>query len=161
MRILSGLHLSLALVWDSVASGGTPVVETDLCIYGGTSGGIAAAIQAARMGKTVALPVFGTHLGGLTTGGLGATDVGNIRSIGGVAREFYQRVGKAYGQTECFRFEPHVATQVYRAWLAEARIEPRLNQRLLAVEKAGQRIKSIRMEDGTVYRAKMFVDATY
>ena len=54
------------------------LVDTDICIYGGNSGGIAAAVQAKRMGKTVTLAVFNTHLGGLTSGGLGATDVGNV-----------------------------------------------------------------------------------
>ena len=64
-------------------------VNVDVCIYGGTSGGIAAAIQAARMQKTVVLLEFDNHIGGLTTGGLGATDIGNKAAIGGIAREFY------------------------------------------------------------------------
>src|SRR5687768_12057640 len=70
----------------------------DLVIYGGTSGGIATAIQAARMGKTAVLIEPTQHLGGLTTGGLGATDIGNKRAIGGVAREFYGRVWHHYNE---------------------------------------------------------------
>lgn len=137
------------------------VVDTDICVYGGTSGGIAAAIQATRMGKTVSLAVFNTHLGGLTTGGLGATDVGNTGSIGGVSREFYRRIGQRYGQIERFNFEPKVARSVYEDWLVEIGVTPRWNQRLAAVTKDGQRIVQITMEDGTIYRAKMFIDATY
>ncbi len=137
------------------------VVDTDICVYGGTSGGIAAAVQATRMGKTVSLAVFNTHLGGLTTGGLGATDVGNTGSIGGVSREFYRRIGQRYGQTERFNFEPHVAKEVYQDWLTEVGVTPRWNQRLASVLKSGQRITQITMEDGTIYRAKMFIDATY
>ena len=137
------------------------VVESDLCIYGGTSGGIAAAVQATRMGKSVALAVFNTHLGGLTSGGLGATDVGTIASIGGVSREFYRRVGQVYGVTERFNFEPKVARQVFEAWLAEIGVTPRWNQRLASVVMEGRRIAEIRMEDGTIYRARMFIDATY
>src|SRR6187200_2349883 len=68
----------------------------DIVVYGGTSGGVAAAVQAARMGKTVVLIEPGKHLGGMTSGGLGATDIGNKRAIGGVAREFYQRIRKHY-----------------------------------------------------------------
>ena len=60
----------------------------DVVIYGGTSGGIAAAIQTARMGKTAVLIEPTQFLGGLTTGGLGATDIGNKRAIGGLSREF-------------------------------------------------------------------------
>lgn len=114
------------------------VVDTDICIYGGTSGGIAAAVQSTRMGKTVSLAVFNTHLGGLTTGGLGATDVGNIGSIGGVSREFYRRIGQRYGQTERFNFEPKVARSVYADWLAEVGVTPRWNQRLATVTKDGE-----------------------
>ena len=137
------------------------VVESDICVYGGTSGGIAAAVQATRMGKTVSLAVFSTHLGGLTSGGLGATDVGNQASIGGVSREFYRRIGQRYGQTERFNFEPKVARSVYEDWLNEIGVAPRWNQRLASVAKIGQRITQITMEDGTIYRAKMFVDASY
>jgi hypothetical protein len=140
---------------------GATVVVSDICVYGGTSGGVVAAVQASKMGKTVSLAVFDTQLGGLTSGGLGATDVGNKDSIGGAAREFYRRVGKHYGQPERFNFEPHVASQIYRDWLAEAGVKPRFNQRLAAVKKNGQRITELLMEDGTVYRAKMFIDATY
>lgn len=137
------------------------VVESDICVYGGTSGGIAAAVQATRLGKSVSLAVFNTDLGGLTTGGLGATDVGNIGSIGGVSREFYQRIGQRYNQVERFNFEPHVARAVYTDWLAEVGVTPRWHQRLAAVTKTGPRITEITMEDGTIYRAQMFIDATY
>ena len=136
-------------------------IESDICVYGGTSGGVAAVVQATRMGKTVSLAVFDTHLGGLTSGGLGATDVGNTASIGGVAREFYRRVGQHYGQRERFNFEPHVALNIYQDWLVEVGVKPCFNQRLASVRKTGRRITQITMEDGTVYRAKMFIDATY
>jgi len=137
------------------------VIESDICVYGGTSGGVVAAVQAARMGKSVSLAVFDTQLGGLTAGGLGATDVGNQETIGGVAREFYQRIGKHYGQAERFNFEPHVAWQVFQDWLTGAGIKPHFNQRLATLKKDGQRITQITMADGTIYRARMFIDATY
>jgi len=64
----------------------------DVVVYGGTSGGVAAAVQARRMGKSVLLIEPGKHVGGMTTGGLGATDTGNQAAIGGMAREFYHRI---------------------------------------------------------------------
>src|SRR6266849_7174396 len=108
----------------------------DLVIYGGTSAGVAAALQGARMGKTVLLIEPGRHLGGLTSGGLGWTDSGNKHVIGGIAREFYQRIKKHYDQPSAWKyekpqqypfyrsgddamwaFEPHVAEEIFRAFL--------------------------------------------
>ena len=81
------------------------VIEADVCIYGGTAGGVAAAVQAARMGKTAVIAEFGNHLGGLTSGGLGATDIGNKAAIGGIAREFYHRIAQHYARSNAWRFE--------------------------------------------------------
>ena len=64
----------------------------DIVIYGPTSAGVAAAVQAKRMGKSVIIVGPDKHLGGLTAGGLGWTDSGNKDVIGGISREFYQRV---------------------------------------------------------------------
>ena len=109
----------------------------DIVIYGGTSSGIIAAVQAHRMGKSVALIEPSDHLGGLATGGLGATDIGNKAAIGGLARDFYHRVWRHYQNDSAWShetrdqfnarnphynakddtmwmFEPHVATQIYR-----------------------------------------------
>ena len=79
--------------------GATEVIEADLCVYGATAGGVAAAVQAARMGKTAVIAEFGNHVGGLTSGGLGATDIGNKAAIGGIAREFYHRVAAHYANS--------------------------------------------------------------
>src|ERR1019366_9317914 len=81
-----------------VPLGATEVIEADVCVYGATAGGVAAAVQAARMGKTAVIAEFGKHVGGLTSGGLGATDIGNKAAIGGLAREFYHRIAQHYSQ---------------------------------------------------------------
>src|SRR5215207_8336522 len=81
------------------------IFESDICVYGGTAGGVASAVQAARMGKSVVLLEFGDHLGGLTSGGLGATDIGNKAAIGGISREFYQRVRKHYSDPANWKHE--------------------------------------------------------
>jgi ribulose 1,5-bisphosphate synthetase/thiazole synthase len=80
-------------------------IEVDVCVYGGTSGGIAAAIQGARMNRRVVLLEFDGHIGGLTTGGLGATDIGNKAAIGGIAREFYSRIAAHYSREEAWVLE--------------------------------------------------------
>lgn len=165
-------------------------IETDVCVYGGTASGVTTAIEVARQGKSVILLEFGQHLGGMTTGGLGATDIGNKDVIGGLSREFYQRVAKHYANDESWKwetrghffanrskrtklaevlgedatmwtFEPHVAQQILEGMLSEAEVSIRLGQRLALVEKDENRIIEIRMESGDVFRAKMFIDATY
>src|SRR5882724_8424778 len=95
-------------------------MTSDLCIYGGTSAGITAAISAAKAGRTVLLIEPGRHLGGMTTGGLGFTDIGNKLAIGGLSRDFYRRLGKIYGKDESWVFEPHVAEKILHDLLDEA-----------------------------------------
>lgn len=137
------------------------MIESDVCIYGGTSGGVAAAIQASRMGKRAVVAEFSKHLGGLSSGGLGATDIGNKAAIGGVSREFYRRLGKYYGQEEAWKFEPHVAEEMFRQMAKEASVAIYFEQRLASVKKRGARITEIVMEGGNIFRAKMFIDCSY
>ena len=72
--------------------------EADVCVFGGTSGGVSAAVQVARMGKTVILAEPGKHLGGMTSGGLSAVDIGDPRSVGGIAREYFPRLFGQHGK---------------------------------------------------------------
>src|SRR5690606_11070805 len=120
---------------------------------------------AKRMGLNVVVAEFGRHLGGLTTGGLGATDIGNKAAIGGISREFYSALGKYYNTQEGdgtqWTFEPSVAMGIYREWLDEAGIKVYTEQHLESVEKQGGRITSITMENGNTFKAKMFIDASY
>lgn len=137
------------------------VVRTDVCVYGGTSAGVTAAVRAAQAGRSVALVVFGRHLGGLSSAGLGATDTGRIESIGGLSREFYRRLGQHYGRPESFTFEPHVAEQTFDSWIEETEVEVYRDHRLQDVRLAGGRVHSLRAENGKVFVAKMFIDASY
>jgi len=74
------------------------VLKTDVCIYGGTSAGVVAAVQVATMGKRVVLVEAGQHLGGMSVEGLGGTDIDNHKAfqnspaVGGLALEFYRRI---------------------------------------------------------------------
>jgi hypothetical protein len=171
----------------AIASGSAPAAERhQLVVYAATSAGIVAAIQAKKLGLSVVVIEPGKHLGGLTAGGLGATDIGNKAAIGGLAREFYRRVGRHYrasaswkhetrdtfmakrksrNEEEMWTFEPHVAEQVYCDWLNEAGVEVVFGERLdlkpAAVLKAGARIRAIRMESGREFTGDMFIDASY
>jgi hypothetical protein len=136
-------------------------LTVDICVYGGTSGGIATAVAAQRLGRSAVIVEPGGHLGGMTAGGLSMTDIGNKRAIGGLSREFYRRCGAYYGVEEEWRFEPHIASTVYRELLAEADIPVYTRQFLAGVELEGGRIVRITTESGLSVRARIFVDATY
>lgn len=161
--------------------------EYDVVVYGGTSAGIVSAIQTSRLGKSVLIIEPTNRLGGLTTGGLGATDIGNKHAIGGISREFYQNIYKYYedpgnwrwevkedymdidplttkGESAMWTFEPSAALKVYNQMLASEDVdivyEERLNRETGVTKKDG-RIVSIEMESGSAYAGKMFIDATY
>jgi FAD dependent oxidoreductase len=125
-------------------------MKSDICIYGGTSGGVIAAVASAKLGRSVILIEPGRHLGGMSSGGLGQTDIGNKAAIGGMARDFYRRIGKVYGEPETWMFEPHVAEKVFADLIAEAnadgeKIRVLLNHRIGEVEKAAGRIGRIEL----------------
>ncbi|PTX96706.1 xanthan lyase [Spartobacteria bacterium LR76] len=136
-------------------------LSADICVYGGVSGGVIAALDAANRGLSVVLLEPSAHLGGMTAGGLGMTDVGNKHVIGGLSREFYRRVGRRYGTLEEWRFEPHVAEETFEQWLLEANVRVFKRQFIDEVSKEGNRIVAIRTVSGIAVRAAMFIDASY
>ncbi len=154
----------LAGLWGMLLGCQRATRPFDVVVYGGTSSGVVAATKAARLGHTVVLIEPTQHLGGLSASGLGATDIGNKAAIGGMAREFYRRVGAAYGQDEAWRFEPHVAEAVFGEMIGETDVVVVLGERLdlkRGVRKAGTRIAAIVAESGRAYRGRVFIDATY
>lgn len=138
-----------------------PEIFSDICVYGATSAGIAAAVQGVRSGKRVVLVEFSNHIGGMTTSGLSATDIGSKHVIGGLARQFYRKLGSYYDMEERWRFEPHAAMQIFQTWIQSHNIPVYTEHRLHSVEKNGNRIVRLRMENGTVFKAAVFIDATY
>jgi hypothetical protein len=129
--------------------------RVDVCVYGGTPGGVGAAVQARRMGKTAMLAVFRRHVGGMTSAGLTAVDLGKKDSIGGMAAEFLDRMGVWTG------FRSGDAERTFRQMLAEAGVPVLFEHRLASVEKEGGRIRALVFENGVRIEARMFVDATY
>jgi len=187
--ILYGTLLVSMLAQTDVISP-PPVPEYDVVIYGGTSSGIIAAVQAKRMGKTVVVVCPDQHLGGLSSGGLGWTDTGNKAVIGGLAREFYHKVWQQYQNDAAWPwqprdafgnkgqgnpamdgeyrtmwvFEPHVAEKVFEDLVLENAIPVNRNEwldRANGVVKTEGRIVSITMLSGNTYKGRMFIDATY
>lgn len=137
----------------------------DVIVYGGTAGGVVAAVAAARAGVSVLLLEPGRHLGGMVSGGLGATDAGNDTAIGGITREYFDRIGKAYGKNgPVWQHEPTVAENVFRDMLIEQKVTVVFRAALKqtrAVTKSGRRISAITSESGHVFKGSQFIDATY
>jgi hypothetical protein len=152
--------LLVALPHGTYASAAPSESSADVVVYGGSSAGVIAAVQSARMGKTVILIEPGKFIGGLTAGGLGMTDTGVDTTIGGTSREFYERIYRYYTQPAAWKtekredylsfmpkgwaysgkptdeskiqfvFEPSAATTVFKDMLREAGVQLVTQQRI-------------------------------
>ena len=164
--------------------------EYDIVVYGGSSAGVAAAVQARRMGKTAVIVSPEKHLGGMSAGGLGFTDTGNKAVIGGIAREFYHRLWLHYRKPEAWKwekpeeygnrgqgtpaidgeyrtmwtFEPHAAERVFEGLVSEASVDVFRDEwldREKGVAVEEHRIRAVTTLSGKTFRGKVFIDATY
>jgi len=162
----------------------------DVVVYGGTSAGVIAAVQAKKMGKSVLIVGPDVHLGGLSSGGLGYTDTGNKAVIGGLARNFYHRVWAEYQKDSTWAwqrpeafgnkgqgtvamdkaertmwiFEPSVAEKVFEDYVKEFGLNVLRDEwldRAKGVRLTDGRIAEITMLSGKKFAGKMFIDATY
>ncbi len=145
----------------------TPKPEYDVCVYGGTSAGVIAAYAVAKQGKKVLLVEPGQRLGGMTSGGLGQTDIGNKQVVKGLALDFYRSVGATYGRLENWIFEPSVAEAIYKDYIVRGNVEVLYGHRIVDAQKQGASITSINVEsvENTAQTknisAKVFIDCTY
>lgn len=145
------------------------VIKTvDICIYGGNSAGVIAAYTARKMGKSVLLVEPGKRLGGLSSGGLGYTDIGNKFVVGGLSLDFYRRIGAHYGKFESWLFEPSVAEATFKDYIRRGNVEVWLESALAEVKKNNGRIEQISVrhplkqeEPSKIIQAKVFLDCTY
>lgn len=165
-------------------------LEADVVVYGGTSAAVIAAVQATKLDKSVVMISPDKHLGGLSSGGLGWTDSGNKSVIGGLSREFYERIFSYYDRPETWKwqdrseysfrgrvmppsdskdrsmwiFEPHIAEKVFEDLVAEHKIPVYRDEwlnRINGVKKYAGRINSITTLSGKSIKGKVFIDATY
>ncbi|AXY77613.1 FAD-dependent oxidoreductase [Paraflavitalea soli] len=143
--------------------------SVDICIYGGSSAGVIAAYTAKKSGKSVLLIEPGKRLGGLSSGGLGYTDIGNKYAVTGLALDFYRRIGRHYGKFESWIFEPSVAEQTFAWYIKAANVEVLYNAALFEVKKEQGYIREIEVNDplspkpqtARKIKAKMFIDCSY
>ena len=144
-------------------------VQYDVCVYGGTSAGVIAAYSAARMGKSVILIELGKHVGGLSSGGLGYTDIGNKYAVTGLALDFYRRTGRHYGKFEQWIFEPHVAEEIFHDYVRRGNVRVLYQSRITHAQKTNGFIREITLENSAapsassnkIISAAMFIDCSY
>lgn len=194
MRKIIGPAFLILLISSPLKSMGQsedPFYKADIIVYGGTAAAVIAAVQVKRMGKSVIVVSPDIHLGGLSSGGLGFTDTGNKEVIGGLSKEFYQRLYDHYQKDEAWRwqkkseygnkgqhtvaldgetnsmwiFEPHAAEKVFEEFITEHKLTVHRNVWLdrsqRGVLKQSGMIASIKTMNGSTYEGKMFIDATY
>src|SRR5882757_14199 len=143
--------------------------SSDLVVYGGTASGVITAYSAAREGLHVVLLEPRAHLGGMVTGGLSATDLGQFKVIGGYARDFYMQAAMHYGlhdldRMENWHSEPHVDEAIFRKMLSDVGVEIRFHEKLKehdGVQAHDKRITGITTMDGKQWTAKVFADCSY
>lgn len=163
MRKIIIILLSLLLA----SCGNAGEAEYDVCVYGGTSAGVIAAYSAKKMGKTVLLIEPGNTLGGLTSGGLGYTDIGNKQVVTALSKDFYRRMGAHYGKLEQWIFEPKVAESVFDNYIHSAGVEVQFMRRIVDATIDNGRITEIELESSddsqpnSRVRAKVFIDCSY
>lgn len=161
MRISAGLIILLATICSPL-SAVAAVQQADIVVYGGTAGGTMASLAAAGGGASVILIEPGRHLGGMLAGGLGRTDMDRQqRVIGGFARGFFERAGKHYGEPIAWTFEPSVAERIIDDWIESSPVRVIFGRRVESVEVEDGRLTSLLTDDGSKYKAKVFIDASY
>ncbi|MBN2661785.1 MAG: FAD-dependent oxidoreductase [Tannerellaceae bacterium] len=143
--------------------------DVDVCVYGGTASGVIAAYSAKMMGKSVILIEPGKYLGGMTTGGLGSTDIGNKFAVTGLSRLFYRRIGAHYNKFEQWTFPPSVATTQIMKFVKDADLEVIYTYRITNADVRDKKIETITLENSErpktepllKIKAKQFIDCTY
>lgn len=149
------------LIWTAA------IQAAEIVVYGGSAAGVMAALSTARQGHDVLLVAPEKHLGGMVVEGLGSADINNhwFRNdvvLGGLTKEFYQRLGKKYGVAgPVYQFESSVAESVVEDLLREQpRIQVLREARLRAVRKQGNRVSALELENGRLISGRVFLDAT-
>lgn len=169
IKLLKSMIAAALLAALTACSPSKPDYDVDVCVYGGTSAGVIAAYSAAMSGKTVLLIEPGRHLGGMSSGGLGYTDIGNKFVVTGLARDFYRRIGSHYGRLEQWIFEPSVAEGIFNGYAKRAGFETLFDHRITDAKVSNGKIQIIKVEDSTApqadtdltIRARQFIDCSY
>ena len=117
------------------ADAAAPETTVDVCIYGGTAGGVMAAVAAAGEGAKVVVIEPSRWLGGMTGGGLVHIDWGRGEAFGSNVR----KVLKDGTDDPTYR-------RRFAAMLQQARVPVIYEHRVAAVRRSGARIVSLTLD---------------
>jgi hypothetical protein len=181
-----GIAVAVAAAPVSAAEPVAAAGDHDVVVYGGSAGGIAAAVQVRRQGGSVIVIEPSGRIGGLTTGGLGQTDIGNKQAIGGIALEFYVRVRRHYdapaswkwqtresyrdngqsrtaaGERAMWTFEPSAALAILESFVREHEVPVVLRERLDRSDGGPGRIaRGVEKADGRIVAIRMESGRTF
>lgn len=164
------LVIGLALFSCKRPSGGK---EVEILVIGGTTGGVAAGIQAARLGANTLIVEETPWLGGMmTAAGVSAID-GNHELNSGLWNEFRQQLRDYYGGAAALatgwvshtQFEPHIGDSIFKSMAAkEKQLEVVYGYYLKSVEKEGNRLVGAvfgnEQGEELKVKARVVIDAT-
>jgi hypothetical protein len=168
--------LICALLLPGCSEEGPPCEETfttthgelsaDVVVYSATPSGLAATLQAHRLGRSVILLEPTRHIGGMSSSGIGIADVGNRFTIGGIAKEFFAKVASIYGSgvpdaLEGRAYEPHVAEAAFEQMLPRCNVRLVRGVELAQADKNGSQLLTVSARNGSRYRGRVFIDASY
>jgi hypothetical protein len=147
----------------------------DVAVIGAGSGGCSAAIQAARMGMSVALIEESDWIGGQMTGAAVSTMDDKTKTRTGIYLEFITKVIEYYSArntnynicywgSDTIAFEPWAGQMILKEMLEKAGlIDILVKTKLLSVKVSENRVRSVDVKvDGKseTISAKIFIDAT-
>jgi len=148
------------LLASSLSHAESPV-KKDLVILGASPAGISAGIAARRNGLSVVVLESSIVPGGMMSGGLGFTDTCRKEFIGGLALEFFQRIGREHGKEIQWNLVPSVAEKVFREWIEEEEVEVLYGIELRDVKLSNGYIQSVLTADNREFAGRTFIDASY
>jgi len=174
LLFLTGFLLSLQAGMAKIsAQQNDQYITADLFVYESTPSSIMAAVAAANEGLSVVMVSPYAHVGGMRTSGLAMHNLGVKGTLGGLGKAFHDQVYQyyidRYGANSpqvqsCengFRFEPHIAEQIFLQWLLDAGVRLFNEEHVVDVIKKGPRITRVITSKNRSITAKVFVDGSY
>ena len=155
-----------------------PKSSYDIIIAGGGTGGISAAIQAARMGASVLVVEPSTWIGGQATAAGVSTMDDMSRQKSGIYEEYIRRIqsyydsrgksmGTCYWYTGSVEFEPRIGQEAFISMINEARrrgtLEFLMNSEVTSVNMSRRAVTGVTVKTPSgnrSYGCKVLIDAT-
>ena len=173
MKFVNNITLLFCLILLQGCIATNQALQTDVLVIGGTTGGISAGIQSARLNAETLIIEETPWLGGmLTTQGVSAVD-GNHNLNSGIWNEFRNNLRIHYGSAKALEtgwvsntlFEPHVGDSIFKAMAAaENHLKIVYGYHLTEIIKNGNRVTGAvflnSKNERLTVSAKVVVDAT-